>query len=69
MYLAEEDVSGFDSGIVIFICMGVGAAMIVVALIGLVGALSKSTGVLYFVSILTSGEAFRNNRSCYVNFS
>lgn len=51
IYLAEEDVSGFDSGVILFVCMGLGAGMIIVSLIGLVGALSKSSGILYFVSI------------------
>lgn len=54
VYLAEEDVSGFDSGIVIFICLGAGAGMIIVSLIGLVGCITRSSGVLYFVSIYTS---------------
>ena len=49
--LAEEDVAGFDSGIVIFICMGAGGAMILISIIGLIGAIFKSSGTLYFVSI------------------
>ena len=52
VYLKEEDVSGFDSSVIIFIGMGAGAAMILFALIGLIGALTKSQGTLYLVSVI-----------------
>lgn len=52
MYLAEEEVSGFDASTVIFIGIAAGAAMILVALIGLVGVLTKSPEALTFVSAL-----------------
>ena len=56
--LHEGEVSGFDSETVVYIGIAAGGVMIIVGLIGLVGALTKSFGALYFflfVLLLTFG--------------
>ena len=58
IFLHEGELSGFDSETVVYIGMAAGGIMIVVALIGLIGALTKSFGALYFflfILLLTFG--------------